>query len=136
MGGIGEVKKIAAQAEANHIAICPHNPSGPVANAACLQLAACTPNFRNPYLTEKFNGTIMILPINDSVNRPSLMAESFLRSPIKKDGRIIMTAESFFGKHRQGTTSIFRSYTLLEHKRSRCLNLQVVFVSSGRHTDV
>jgi len=45
VGGIGEVKKIAAQAEANHIALCPHNPSGPVANAATLQLAACTPNF-------------------------------------------------------------------------------------------
>jgi len=45
MGGIGEVKKIAAQAEANHIALCPHNPSGPVANAASLQLAACIPNF-------------------------------------------------------------------------------------------
>ena len=44
-GGIMEVKKIAAQAEANHIAICPHNPSGPVANAASLQLAACVPNF-------------------------------------------------------------------------------------------
>ncbi len=45
VGGIMEVKKIAAQAEANHIAICPHNPSGPVANAANLQLAACVPNF-------------------------------------------------------------------------------------------
>lgn len=45
VGGIGEVKKIAAQAEANHIALCPHNPSGPVANAASLQLAACIPNF-------------------------------------------------------------------------------------------
>ena len=45
LGGLGEVKKIAAQAEANHIALCPHNPSGPVANAVCLQLAACTPNF-------------------------------------------------------------------------------------------
>jgi galactonate dehydratase len=44
-GGIMEVKKIAAQAEANHLAICPHNPSGPVANAANLQLAACVPNF-------------------------------------------------------------------------------------------
>jgi len=44
-GGIMEVKKIAAQAEANHLAICPHNPSGPVANAASLQLAACVPNF-------------------------------------------------------------------------------------------
>ena len=45
VGGIGEVKKLAAQAEANHIAICPHNPSGPVANAATLQVAASTPNF-------------------------------------------------------------------------------------------
>lgn len=45
VGGIMEVKKIAAQAEARHIAICPHNPSGPVANAAGLQLAACVPNF-------------------------------------------------------------------------------------------
>jgi galactonate dehydratase len=46
VGGIMEIKKIAAQAEANHLAICPHNPSGPVANAASLQLAACVPNFR------------------------------------------------------------------------------------------
>ena len=45
VGGINEVKKIAAQAEANHLAICPHNPSGPVANAVSLQLAACVPNF-------------------------------------------------------------------------------------------
>jgi galactonate dehydratase len=45
VGGIGELRKIAAMAEAYHRAICPHNPSGPVANAATLQLAACTPNF-------------------------------------------------------------------------------------------
>ncbi len=48
-GGIMEVKKIAAMAEMYHIPICPHNPSGPVANAATLQLAACLPNF---YLLE------------------------------------------------------------------------------------
>ena len=48
-GGISEVRKIAAMAEAHHIAVCPHNPSGPVANAATLQLAACMPNF---YLLE------------------------------------------------------------------------------------
>ena len=40
-----EVKKIAAMAECHHIPLCPHNPSGPVANAATLQLAACVPNF-------------------------------------------------------------------------------------------
>ena len=44
-GGITELKKIAALAETHHIPICPHNPSGPVANAATLQLAASTPNF-------------------------------------------------------------------------------------------
>ncbi len=48
-GGIMEIKKISAMAEAHHIPVCPHNPSGPVANAATLQLAACVQNF---YLLE------------------------------------------------------------------------------------
>lgn len=44
-GGIGELKKIAAEAESRYIPFAPHNPSGPVANAATLQLAATCPNF-------------------------------------------------------------------------------------------
>ena len=48
-GGIMEVRKIAAMAESHYIPVCPHNPSGPVANAATLQIAACIPNF---YLLE------------------------------------------------------------------------------------
>ncbi len=44
-GGIMELKKIAAVAETYYIPFAPHNPSGPVANAATLQLAACCPNF-------------------------------------------------------------------------------------------
>jgi galactonate dehydratase len=44
-GGILELKKIAAMAEANYISFMPHNPSGPIATAASLQLAACIPNF-------------------------------------------------------------------------------------------
>jgi galactonate dehydratase len=44
-GGIMELKKIAAMAEACYIPFAPHNPSGPVAAAATLQLAACVPNF-------------------------------------------------------------------------------------------
>ena len=44
-GGIMELKKLAAIAEANYIPFAPHNPSGPIANAATLQLAACCPNF-------------------------------------------------------------------------------------------
>jgi len=44
-GGIMELKKIAAEAECRHIPFAPHNPSGPVANAATLQLAATCQNF-------------------------------------------------------------------------------------------
>lgn len=44
-GGISELKKIAAEAESRYIPFAPHNPSGPVANAATLQLAAACPNF-------------------------------------------------------------------------------------------
>ena len=44
-GGIMELKKIAAMADTYYIPFAPHNPSGPVANAATLQLAACCPNF-------------------------------------------------------------------------------------------
>jgi galactonate dehydratase len=43
-GGIWEVRKIAAMAEAYDIAIAPHCPLGPIALAACLQLDFCTPN--------------------------------------------------------------------------------------------
>lgn len=43
-GGILEVRKISAMAEAYDIAVAPHCPLGPVALAACLQLDACTPN--------------------------------------------------------------------------------------------
>ncbi len=44
-GGIFEVRKIAAMAEAYYAAIAPHCPLGPIALAACLQVDACTPNF-------------------------------------------------------------------------------------------
>ena len=44
-GGISELRKIAATAESRYIGFAPHNPSGPVANAATLQLAALCPNF-------------------------------------------------------------------------------------------
>lgn len=43
-GGITEVRKIAAMAEAYDIAVAPHCPLGPLALASCLQVAACAPN--------------------------------------------------------------------------------------------
>ncbi|MDQ2784557.1 MAG: galactonate dehydratase [Chloroflexota bacterium] len=44
-GGLTGAKKIAALAEARHVGVVPHNPLGPVSTAACIQLAACIPNF-------------------------------------------------------------------------------------------
>ena len=43
-GGISECRRIAAMAEAYDVAVAPHCPLGPLALAACLQLAANAPN--------------------------------------------------------------------------------------------
>ena len=44
-GGISECRRIAAMAEAYDVAVAPHCPLGPLALAACMQIAATTPNF-------------------------------------------------------------------------------------------
>ena len=44
-GGISEIRRIASMAEAYDVAIAPHCPLGPIALAACMQVAMCTPNF-------------------------------------------------------------------------------------------
>ncbi|CAA9510419.1 MAG: Galactonate dehydratase [uncultured Sphingomonadaceae bacterium] len=43
-GGLSECRRIAAMAEAYDVAVAPHCPLGPLALAACLQLAGSTPN--------------------------------------------------------------------------------------------
>ncbi len=45
VGGIWEARAVATIAEMWQIPFMPHNPSGPVAHAATLQLAGCIPNF-------------------------------------------------------------------------------------------
>ncbi|MES2256575.1 MAG: galactonate dehydratase [Pseudomonadota bacterium] len=44
-GGISECRRIAAFAETYDVAIAPHCPLGPIALAACVQVALATPNF-------------------------------------------------------------------------------------------
>ncbi|MEA3406607.1 MAG: mandelate racemase/muconate lactonizing enzyme family protein [Chloroflexota bacterium] len=44
-GGITEMKKIAAVAQAHHVLLAPHNAQGPLCTAACLQIDASTSNF-------------------------------------------------------------------------------------------
>ncbi len=64
--GLGELRKIATLAESYHIPICPHNPSGPVANAATLQVAACCPNM---YLLETMAADV---PTRSKIARETL----------------------------------------------------------------
>lgn len=45
VGGITGARKVAAMAEACHLAVVPHNPLSPVSTAACLQIAAVSPTF-------------------------------------------------------------------------------------------
>jgi len=44
-GGLLEMKKIAAMAEAHYVTVAPHNPMGPVATAVNVHFAASTSNF-------------------------------------------------------------------------------------------
>lgn len=44
-GGISELKKIAAMAEAYYVGFQPHNPYGPVNTMAAIQVDVCTTNF-------------------------------------------------------------------------------------------
>jgi galactonate dehydratase len=45
VGGLWEMKKIAAMAEAEYVTVAPHNPCGPVANAVNLHFCLSTHNF-------------------------------------------------------------------------------------------
>lgn len=45
VGGISEMRRLAAMAEAYDVALAPHCPLGPVALAACFQVDAATANF-------------------------------------------------------------------------------------------
>ncbi len=45
VGGIMEMYKIAAMAEAYHVPVAPHNMYGPLATMASAQVCACIPNF-------------------------------------------------------------------------------------------
>lgn len=45
MGGLWEMKKVAAMAEAEYVVVAPHNPCGPVATAVNVHFALSTHNF-------------------------------------------------------------------------------------------
>lgn len=75
-GGITEMKKICAIAQAHHVSIAPHNAQGPVCSAACLHIDASTPN-------------VIIQEVFEDFATP--FAERIVDYPIEiKDGYVII----------------------------------------------
>ena len=73
-GGIMESKKIAGMAEAHYATIAPHMYCGPIAAAAAVQIATCSPNF----LIQEWNVTSMH---SDLLKEPIEMSDGELTPP-------------------------------------------------------
>jgi galactonate dehydratase len=76
-GGLSHSKKIAALAEAHYVGVVPHNPLSPVSTAACLQLAACIPNFT----LQEFPQSQLQPPLSLMVKAPLRLERGYLMIP-------------------------------------------------------
>jgi galactonate dehydratase len=76
VGGLTGAKKIAALAEAKYVGVIPHNPLSQVSTAACLQLAACTPNF----VIQEYPRYEM-MPVKDLVKTSFKLEDGYLHIP-------------------------------------------------------
>jgi galactonate dehydratase len=74
-GGLSEVRRIAAMAEAYRVALAPHNPQGPVSTAASLEFGFATPSY------------IICESVHQDVPwRQEVVSESFT---VEKKGRLV-----------------------------------------------
>lgn len=77
-GGIWEMKKIAAMAEASYASVAPHNPCGPIATAVNVHFAASTSNF----LILEYHADDES-PRRDIVDEPMKLVDGYLELPTK-----------------------------------------------------
>jgi galactonate dehydratase len=92
-GGLTEMKKIAALAEAEYVTVAPHNPMGPVATAINAQFAATAPTF---LILEYQLDTAS--PRRDLVVEPYRMVDGYLELP-DKPGLGIELNEAYYQQH-------------------------------------
>jgi galactonate dehydratase len=92
-GGLWEAKKIAAMAETYFMGVAPHNPLGPVANAAALHFALSTPNF---LIQEDMLSDV---PWRWEVVRSSLVTENGYWLPTTAPGLGIEVDEAAAARH-------------------------------------
>jgi galactonate dehydratase len=89
-GGVLEMKKIAAMAEAHYVMVAPHNPMGPVANVVNTHFAASTPNF----LILEYSPDDSP-PRRDLVVEPLRVKDGYLPIPDKPGWGIELNEEAF-----------------------------------------
>ena len=77
-GGLWEMKKIAAMAEAHYVTVAPHNPCGPIATAVNVHFAAGTTNFLILEYHADDQG-----PRRDLVDEPMKLVDGYLEIPDK-----------------------------------------------------
>ena len=112
-GGILELKKIAAMAEAHYVGFQPHNPYGPICTAAAIQLDACTPNFMiqegglSPWFPEATCGTSAqqvdgFFPVPDAPGHGVVLDEAWLAShPWDPDGAVWRAGDGAWGSKQE-----------------------------------
>lgn len=85
--GITQIRKFAALAEANYVAVAPYHDGGPVGTAAALHLAASLPNF--------FAQQIPVPDADEDRRFRAALAGAALESPT--DGYLALQAEPGLG---------------------------------------
>ncbi len=104
-GGLLEMRKIAAIAEAHYVTVAPHNPMGPLATAVNVHFAAATPNFKileyhlpgnNHWLDDPYVPTDGFLELRDrpglgvEVDEEAISKDSYIHwqrtCPVRPDG--------------------------------------------------
>ena len=101
-GGLTEMKKIAAMAEAHYVSVAPHNPLGPLASTTNVHFAATAPNF---------------LVLEYHADDVGLRAE-ILHEPLKlEDGYIVLPDAPGLGV--ELNEEVFEKYPYRDWRRGR-----------------
>ncbi|MCZ2146289.1 MAG: galactonate dehydratase [Bryobacterales bacterium] len=89
-GGLLEMKKIAAMAEAHYVMVAPHNPMGPVATAVNVHFAASTQNF---FILEYHPDDAS--PRKDMLKEPLMVKDGYIPVPTKPGLGVELNEEAF-----------------------------------------
>ncbi|KAI9888833.1 MAG: hypothetical protein M1814_006236 [Vezdaea aestivalis] len=85
VGGISEIRRIAAMAEAYDVAIAPHCPLGPISLAASMQVALSIPNFviQEMSLGIHYNTMVGVHDLHSYIKEPKVfdVVDGFVKAP-------------------------------------------------------